>query len=101
MTRKDGHNKEHHKTNGAPQKKESSDPLHRLPILGSAMQQADRLRHRLPLVGEHLTRADADVLRLEARALRFAASQLEARARQLDRLRKNEEPTKPQRIQVE
>lgn len=100
MTRKDGHRQDHHTKNGSASK-ESSDPLHRLPLLGNALQEADRLRHRLPVVGEHLTRADADVLRLEARALRFAAGKLEARARQLDRLRQREEPVKAQRIQVE
>ncbi len=100
MTRKDGHRKDHHNKNGGPFEART-DPLHRLPLLGNAIQEADRLRHKLPLVGEHLTRADADVLRLEARALRFAAGKLEARARQLDRLRQKEEPVKAQRIQVD
>lgn len=99
MTQKDAD--QPHKTDGNSHGHGSADPLHKIPLLGEVVRQGDRLRHRLPLIGPHLTQADADVLRFEARMLRLAASRMEGRAQQLDRINEREKTDAPRRIQVE
>ncbi len=99
MTQKDAHHP--HKTDGNSHTASSADPLHKIPLLGRIVRQGDELRHRLPLIGHHLTQTDADVLRFEARILRLAASRMEGRAQQLERMSEHEKADAPRRIKVE
>lgn len=97
MTQQDGNRHRDHAERGT----DTADPLHRIPFLGRLIRKSDELRHEIPFLGEHLTRTDADVLRMEARLLRLAASQLEGRAQQLDRLAKKEPEPAARRVRVE
>lgn len=77
------------------------DPIYDLPLLGPFMKEADTLRAKLQ--GENLTRKEAELLRMEARALRHLANYLETRAVQLERLSRDPGGDAPRvtRIQVE
>ncbi|MBW3583979.1 MAG: hypothetical protein KY455_12870 [Euryarchaeota archaeon] len=80
-----------------------SDPLYDIPLLGRIIQGADDLRARSRL-GRVSTRTEADVLRMQARALRLVANVLESRAGQLERAsRKNAGGERPriERIRVD
>jgi hypothetical protein len=99
MTDHDGRNAS--STDLAGRRAASADPLHRIPLLGEIIRNADELRNQLPLIGERITRTDADVLRFEARILRMVASQMEGRAQELDRLAKREHPVTPTKIKIE
>lgn len=90
-----------HTSDGGRGPSETADPLHRIPLIGRIVRETDAIRHRIPLVGEHITRADADLLRTEARLLRVIASRLEGRAQELDRLSRREADITPRRVRVE
>lgn len=72
-----------------------SDPLYDIPFLGRIIKSADDLRARSRL-GRVSSRTEADVLRMQARALRLVANVLESRAGQLERTsRKNAGAERP------
>lgn len=75
-------------------------PWDRLPLVGRVMRGADRLRMSLPF-GDTVARQEANLLRAEARALRFLAGYLEGRATELERLsRESDDAPRVRRIHV-
>lgn len=75
------------------------DPIYDIPLLGAFMKEADTLRTKIQ--GDTVTRREAELLRMEARALRHLANYLETRAVQLERLIQEEDAPRITRIQVE
>lgn len=90
-----------HERASAPRDAPALDPIYDVPLVGRVIKEADALRHRLPF-GERLAAGEADLLRMEARALRLAAGYLESRARHLDAARHEAGGEAPvRRIQIE
>ncbi len=75
--------------------------LYDLPLVGGLIERADRLRAGLP--GGAFAQQEADFLRLQSRALHLVANALEVRAKQLERLERQERGEAPriERVQID